>query len=310
MKIHGKHIYILLGLVVVGSISAHSDSVQTVQNFGHTNKEIKQEEDQLFVIDSIKAVVYGQQRTDIITFSDEIRPSLDGSQQSLDDLVLSKLICQDAARFKMEPDDEAVNKHLEAVQRENNLSLDDLKSIFKQAGYTYEEGRAQFKSITAIGTMVDFRIRSRLIVPEREIQAYYLDHPEIEETAYQIEIAQVSCPSGMDHDRFMDKIRELVHKGESSLDVSWAEPFWIKKSDVAQNKEFLMTMDVGTIALGSQSAAGVELFRLKNKKEEHLRTLEERYNEIAEILKRPKYNELFEGYKKELFANAAIVYFK
>jgi hypothetical protein len=306
MKIHDKHIKVLLILWSVGVSCSPCMVAEPVQN----SIQVTQEDEQLFVIDSIKAVIYGQQRTDIITLSDEMRPSLDGSKQSLDDLVLAKLICQDAARFKIEPDDEAVNKHLEAVQRENNLSLEDLKAIFKQAGYTYEEGRAQFKSITAVGTMVDFRIRSRLIVPEREIQAYYSEHPEIEETSYQIEIAQVSCPSGMDHDTFMDKIRDLVRTGNSSLDVSWAGPFWIKKSDVAQDKNFLITMDVGTIALGSQSAAGVELFRLKNKKEEHLRTLEERYNEIAEILKRPKYNELFDGYKKELLTNAAIVYFK
>jgi parvulin-like peptidyl-prolyl isomerase len=277
---------------------------------GDDTAQLVQNDDQLFVIDSIKAVIYGQQRTDIVTLSDELRPSLDGRPQSLDDLVLAKLICQDAARFKMEPDDEVVNKHLKAVQRENNLSLDDLKSIFKQAGYTYEEGRAQFKSITAVGTMIDFRIRSRLVVPEREIQAYYLEHPEIEEASYQIQIAQVRQPEGMDHDVFMAKIRELVDTGSGSIDVSWTEPFWIKKSDIAQDKTFLMSMEVGTIALGKQSAAGIEVFKLKNKKEEHVRTLEERYNEIAEILKRPKYNELFEAYKKELFINAAIVYFQ
>ena len=99
----------------------------------------------MFLIDTIKAVIYGQERTDLVTFSDVTRPSIDGNQQTLEDQVLAKLICQDAARYKMEPDNEAVDKHLKAVQRENNVSLDELKSIFSAAGYTYEEGENSLK---------------------------------------------------------------------------------------------------------------------------------------------------------------------
>lgn len=265
--------------------------------------------DDLFLIDSIGAVVYGQERTDVVTLSDIKRPSLDGNQQSLEDMVITKLIAQDAARYKMEPDEDAVDSRLEAVQRENNLTRDDLKSIFSNAGYSFEEGREQFKIMTAVGSMVDFRIRSRLIVPEKDIQAYYKEHPKMQEASFQVERAVVTCPSGMDNVSFMQELKQLVESGRSNIEIDWCEPFWINKSEIAQDKKFLTTMEIGDVAMGNESAAGIELFKLINKKEEHLESLEERYNEIAEYLKRPKYNELFEQYKKDLFANSVVVYF-
>ena len=194
------------------------------------------------MIDTLKAVVYGQERTDLVTLSDVIRPAIDGNKQILK-ICTCKLICQDAARYKMEPDNDAVDKHLKAVQRENNLSLDELKSIFSSAGYTYEEGKEQFKVMTSVGTMIDFRIRSRLIVPEKDIQAYYQDHPIIQEASYQIERAQVthlwdgSC-------RHLCKNCNINRYGKSKLDIEWSDPFWINKSELAQDKQFLTTMEV------------------------------------------------------------------
>ena len=307
--------------IIVSSIliivSAWSGYVYCKQSDLHTKNEQStceaagtgQADDGLFLLDTLEAVIYGQERTDLVTLSDVSRPSIDGNKQTLEDLVLAKLICQDASRYKMEPDTEAVDKHLKAVQRENNLSLDELKSIFNASGYTYDEGREQFKVMTSVGTMIDFRIRSRLIVPEKDIQAYYQDHPIVQEAAYQIERAQVTVTTGKDHEAFMQELQKLVDTGQSKLEIEWNDPFWINKSELAQDKQFLTTLEVGSVAMGSESAAGIELFKLINKKEEHLMSLEERYNEIAEILKRPKYNEMFEAYKKDLFTNAAIVYF-
>jgi hypothetical protein len=241
--------------------------------------------------------------------SDIDRPSIAGNKQSLDDLVTSKLMVQDAVRYKMEPNDEAVDNNLKAVQRENKLSLDDLKTIFSSSGYSYEEGRTQFKEMTAISTMIDFRIRSRLIIPEREIESYYQAHPIIQEASFQVEHALMTVPYGMDRDIFLKELKNLKETGRCKLDIEWSEPFWINKSEIANDKQFITTMEVSSIAIGGETAAGIELFKLINKKDEHLLSLEERYNEIADYLKRPKYDELFEQYKKDLFAGAAVVYF-
>lgn len=274
------------------------------------NDDADSKADGLFLIDSIQAIVFGDEHIDIIALSDVSRPSLDGTTHSLDDLVLEKLIYRDAERFKMLPAADAIDKHLKAVQREHNLSLDDLKSIFANGGYTYEEGREQFGIMTAIGTMLDFRIRSRLIVPEKDITAYYNEHPIMQEASYQLERDVVECPTDWDEEKFNIELEKLVHNKQSQLEVCWSEPFWVNKSELAADKAFLTTMEVGSIAIGSTSASGTELFKLTNKKEEHLMTLEDRYNEIADVLKRPKYQELFMNYKDSLMRSSGVVYYQ
>ena len=157
--------------------------------------------------------------------------------------------------------------------------------------------------------MIDFRIRSVLLSLKEIFKLITKMHPIVQEAAYQIERAQVVAPNAMDHEIFMQELKQLIDTGQSKLDIEWSDPFWINKSELAEDKQFLTTLEVGCIAMGTESASGIELFKLMNKKEEHLMSLEERYNEIAELLKRPKYNEMFESYKKDLFAHAAVVYF-
>lgn len=267
------------------------------------------ESDDIYTIDTIKAVLFGDERTDIITLSDVQRPSLDGHQRSLEDLVLERAMYQDAARYKMLPTEDAVIKRLQAVQRDNKLSKDDLERIFRTSGYTYEEGKELFAIMTAVGTVLDFKIMSRLIVPEKDIITYYQEHPVMQDATFQLERALVICPPGWTNDKFKDELKLLIESGKSCLEIDWSNSFWVNKGDLAADKQFITTMDIDSIAIVQETAAGVELLKLLNRRDEHLMSLEDRYHEIADLLKRPKYEEMFKAYKDELLDYAAILYF-
>src|SRR3989304_1325054 len=109
------------------------------------------------LLDSIKVVIYGVEGTEIITKSDVDRLSLEGKPRTLDDIILERLMYLDAKKFKMQPDEAAIEKHLGAIQRENNLSSNDLKQIFRSAGYSFEEGREQLGMMSAVNSIVDFK---------------------------------------------------------------------------------------------------------------------------------------------------------
>jgi parvulin-like peptidyl-prolyl isomerase len=261
----------------------------------------------IYLIDTIKVVIYSEEGTDIITQSEMDRPGIDGAFKSLDDLVFERLMYMDAKRFKMLPDEESVDKHLQVVQKENNLTPEQLKNIFKSAGYTFEEGRAQFAMMTAIGSMLEFRIRSRLIVPEREITAYYNEHLILEPEAYQLERTVVPV-EGVSKEEFKEKLKKFV-TGQCSIAIIWGEPFWITKPELDENKSFISAMKPGQISEPQEIANGFELFRLKAIKPERAVPVEDRYREIANILRKPRYELLMKEYKKNLFDNASIIYF-
>jgi len=262
-----------------------------------------------YLVDTIEVVIYSEEGSDIIIKSEVERPSLDGNFRTLNEIITERLMYLDAKRFRMISDDESIEKHLKVVQRENNLSADQLKDIFKAAGYTYEEGKQQFGIMTTIGSMLDFRIRSRLVVPDKDIQAYYDAHPEYEPAAFLVQRAVISIAHSGVSKRVLRSELEEVAEGRKGPDfVEWSEPFWINKTDLAENKMFIADMQNGQISMPVEISGQFEMFRMVERKEERLVPLETRYREISNLLRKPLYEKMFDEYEKNLFDSASIVY--
>lgn len=262
-------------------------------------------------LDGIKSVVFGKESTTIITDSDLKRPGLDGSLRTLDELELEALMYQDATVKKMLPDEDAIDRHLNTVRKENNdMSLDQLKQVFKSAGYTYTEGREQFKIMTAVNSILDFMIRSRLLVPEKDVRAYYEANPIYEDETYRIERAFVPLSAAMPSQELYNQLVAYARNGtQPSCLIEWSPSFWVNINDLAQDKKFITQLGVDQISQPVEISGGFELFRLKEKREHRLQPLEERYTEIANTLRKPRYEKLFEEYKTSLFGSSSIVRF-
>ena len=98
-------------------------------------------------------------------------------------------------------------------------------------------------------------------------------------------------------------------RDQGLVSIKWQEPFWVNESDMADNKKFITAMKVGDTSMPQQAADGFEVFQLKDKREATMRSLQDRYREISDVLRKPKYEQLLNEYKKQLFDNASIVYF-
>lgn len=263
--------------------------------------------DDAYLVDKIEAVVFAPEGTKVITQSELARPGLDGRNRTLDDLILERLLLLDALKFKMIPDDETIDKYLANIQRENNLTLDGLKKIFKSAGYSYEEGREQFGMMSIVNQLLDFKIRSRLIVPEKEVIAYYNENPEAIEATYFIERAIVPYIFGKTHEQQQEEIELFIKHGIGLLSIDWQAPYWMAHSEFAHDKMFIVDLQPGSISAPQATMDGFELFRVKDSKPAHNRPLEDRYREIVEVLRKPKYEQLMDEYKKQLFDTASIL---
>lgn len=260
-----------------------------------------------FLIDTIQAVVFGQDGTQVIPYSDVIRPSLSGDQRSLDDLIFERLVYLDAQKFKILADDDAVDKYLTMVQKQNNLTLDELKEIFAQSGYSYEEGRDQFKMLQTVNSMLDFKIRSHVIVPRKMVEEYYQEHPEWQQGAFRLKVGFVPYIPGQE-DKQKKAIAYMAKSGKKMRGIEWGSPFWINQDDVAEDKKFIFDLKPGKTSQAIDTGTGFEIYQLVEKKDRKLIPLEERYQEIANTLRRPIYEQLMQKYKDHLFDTASIVY--
>jgi len=263
----------------------------------------------LYLLDTIEASVRIEKDTEIITKSDVDRPSLGGEIRPLQDIIFERSVFLDAKKHKILPDEDALEAYLMAIQREHDLTSDGLRDIFTAAGYTYEEGREQLQMMQTTNTMIDFKIRSNLIVPRKDVIAYYQANPQVIEPSYILERTFIPLTATKTKEQQKKELIRIARTKKDIQDMKWSEPFSINQSDIAQERQFIITMKPGDISLPIEVSGGFELFRLKEKTEERLVSLDERYRDIVDVLRRPKYEELLQAYKDNLFDTASVTYF-
>jgi len=260
----------------------------------------------LFLIDKVETVIYGPEETSIITKSDLERIGFDGQKKTKDNLIFETLVFQDAKKYNIF-DEKLVDRYIEAVQREHNISLDQLKEMFRAHGYTYEEGREQLAMFNTINQLLDFKIRSKVIIPESEARTYYEANPVYQEKAYNLQRIFVPVAQDENKDMIKNSIDKQVKIGQAITGADYSDPFWVEDPDLAEDKFFIKKMVVDQISSPIYYEDGFELFKLLETRERQLIPFEKRYMEILNNLRKPLYDKLFSDYKESLFKDSVII---
>jgi hypothetical protein len=264
----------------------------------------------LVFLDGIDVVFRGSDNsTDLIIHSEVERAKLDGSPNSLKDMVNDLALAQEAKKYRLWPSPEEVDKQLRMISDSNNKTPKEFDDLLITIGYSPAEGRNAFAQINAINSLIGFKITGNLIVPEIDVIAYYNDHPEFESAAYYLEYVIVPFASAQTKQQQLKQLKTLIVANDPKHSLHWSSPFWVKQNELAADKQFLTDLQRGEISMPLETEHGFELYRLIDKKEGRARTLDERYNDIVNILRKPKYTELLTNFQKDLLDNASIIYF-
>lgn len=262
----------------------------------------------LTLLDQIDVVVCTQDSVDVITRSDVERPALQGSTRTVDDLVFESLVFLDAKKHKIDPDDDAVDRYLAKIMQENGLTLAELEDIFHQGGRTLKEGREELRKMQAVNGMLDFKIRSNVLVAKHEVEAYYHDNPEYEPERYELQYALVAYDSERTRsDQKKELEKQCAAQNHSESKVRFGNPFWVDAQDIAQDRQSISRLSVDAVAI-FESPEGFEIYRMNNRKERTLRSLQDRYRDIVNVLTQPKYQQMMEQYRKQLIDDTSVLY--
>jgi peptidyl-prolyl cis-trans isomerase SurA len=264
--------------------------------------------DDSYVVDEILVIIYGPERTRVITAIEVERLSIDGRKRTLDDLIIEELIYQEALKFKIPIDESIIDRYISNIRKQYNLSLDDVKQIFKQSGYTFEEGCQQLRVMYATNAIIENIITSRLHVSREDVLAYYEKHPVVQEAKYQLQMTLIPFDRSKSRYEHKQEMVEKVKEGKIDTFV-WYDPFWLKESEIAQHMNFITAMKQGDISIPIEVGHGFELYRLTEQIPQSVVPLENRYKEIENILRQPQFQKKFEEYKKSLYDFATIVYY-
>ncbi|MGB8467527.1 MAG: hypothetical protein WCE21_00840 [Candidatus Babeliales bacterium] len=258
------------------------------------------------LVNRVAAVVHGPERSRIFTQLEYKRRGIDGRMRKLDDLISEELIFQDALRVKMPIDDTVVKAHLRRVLQGFGLKPGDEETIFAQEGYTYAEGFEQFRLMYAVNAMTEHQIMQNLLITEDEVVAYYNAHPIVKEPAFLLETASMPFIDTTEREELKRQVTAYVEGGDR-LSVEWSAGYWVKKSELVADLATLPSLDIGDI-LTVDGPRTLYLYRLLNKKAERCVPLAKRYKKIAEILRKPKFEQLLSEYRTKLLDGATIVY--
>lgn len=259
--------------------------------------------DEEILIDTIKYVIGTENKISIITLSQTKLPALDGSARTEKELIDEIILYEETQRTQPVSDEDEIDKTVKNIQKEHNISLDQLKEIFRSAGYTYEEGRAQISIMTAIGRLVNF-IRYQvetMTIPDEEIKQFYNQNPVMQPAFYYIERAFIPFSPDSTIDELRTTISLFSPRELSRLE--WTKPFKITKDDLADEKKSITDLKIGGISEPYQLENGFELFKMKTKQEKAAVPLEQRKNEITALLRKQHYekkmNELITRLRNE-----------
>jgi len=138
----------------------------------------------------------------------------DVSSQVLNSLVSDRIQLQEAERRGIEISDEEIDFALERIAAQDNLTSDQLLSIRSQEGESAKRFRNGIKSSLILSRLTEFYTRSRVIVPEYEIDGF-IEVNKLADNGTEYKIAHILIKSPDENKALADRVRQELDEGLS-----------------------------------------------------------------------------------------------
>ena len=100
-------------------------------------------------------------------------------EDMLNRLVDEKLTDQEIKRNDIQVDDAQIDNTIERIKAANYFTDEDLRGFLEQEQMTMEQYRDQIKEQILRTRLVNYEVKSKIVVTEEDIRDYYDSHPEI-----------------------------------------------------------------------------------------------------------------------------------
>jgi peptidyl-prolyl cis-trans isomerase SurA len=213
--------------------------------------------------------------------------------------------------------DVIVQAQVENFMKENNIKTEaELDKALKTEGMSLDEFKRQVLLIYVPEFMKSREVRSKINLTTSEIDEYYEKNKEKLQGKPQVHLEEILLPKEKYSDEnakqaYSDLLIEMAQGktfGELAKFYSGAysksrngDAGWYQPEDLASEfRDVVFGMKVGQVSNLIQTANGFYIFRLVEKKEPKVPTLEESRDMIIEMIKEDKYSESYKSYINEL----------
>lgn len=239
----------------------------------------------------------------VVTKQDIARRGFDGqvyTREKLEDEVLAD---QFSKILKATISDEDVNRNLKKM----GMNDKQIADLYQAWGYlSKEEFFEDLKKVYRAKSAINFETESQLVTSEGEIKRYYDENPIFEEMVYTIETAFVPFSEDGNNDDLRAELKKFVEgiipKPEC---VVWDNPIQVKESEITDQNRFLTNLNENEIYI-REASDGFVIYKMKNIKNKHLISLDDRRDDIVEFLRKQKYPHVA-GKMQDKFRSKAII---
>ncbi len=112
-------------------------------------------------------------------------------KQVLERLIETRIALDKIREIGIEVKERDVDETIERIRQDNHWSRNELEAMLQEKGLTWEEYRRKVREDLQRRKLVDFEVKSRIIIRDEEIEAYYEEHQEDFQRKPGVELATI-----------------------------------------------------------------------------------------------------------------------
>jgi len=248
------------------------------------------------------------------------------ARQNILDLLINEKISHDkVVELGIEVSPKEMDAAIEQIKTRNNWTHEDLISGLKKQGTSYKTYRKKMKKDMEQMRLIDFEIKSKIIIRDDTIKKYYEDHLDEYKSEEKVRLAIIlltedaSTQDGKSS--LSQRTKEVISRLKNGEDFAvLASTFsngpgaedggdlgFIRTAQLDPKlKRIINTLNVGDMSKPIMTPAGIQIIKVLEKQDKGVKTLEQVRNAIYEILYREEINKRFMAWIKELRETAFI----
>jgi peptidyl-prolyl cis-trans isomerase SurA len=248
----------------------------------------------------------------------------DAQQKILEMLIDEKLAQAKVKQLGIQVSDKQVDSYIEKVKQDNHLTQEDMVAGLAKEGLTFEKYREKVRKDIERAQLIEYEVRSKIIIRDESIQKYYEDHKGSFGVAEKVQLSGIflmrkDLKSEEEMRALYKKAQDISAKLKGGADFAQMAKTYSDGPGANQGgdlgmftvdnlepglKSLVEALPEGGISDPVVKQNGIQIIEVVKKQTGKIRSLEEAKDAIYEILYKEEVNRRFQEWIKELRESA------
>ena len=248
----------------------------------------------------------------------------DAQQKILELLIDEKIAQAKIKELRIQVSEKQVDNYLEKLKRDNQWTQEDLVAGLEKEGLSYEKYRERIKRDIERAQLIEYEVRSKIIIRDEAIQKYYEENKGTFGVAEKVQLAGIflmrkNLKSEEEMRELYRKAQEISAKLKAGADFSQMAGTYSEGPGAKQGgdlgqftvdhlepglKSVVEALPEGGISDPLVRPNGIQIIKVVKKQTGKIRSQEEMKEAIYGILYQDEVNTRYQNWIKELRENA------